>query len=175
MTGLSRLGNPANVTLTKHPRAGKAIMNPDRHVETTVMRQRGLRTCRKLVVAVACAALAACQPSAPSLGPRASTTASATSAAAGGTPQTASPIPLRARLYQAATKPCDLVDRQFLTRVFGPDSDDAPQLTRNRTVTAMAGNRSYGQTAGDSTVVTVRVELADPAAIEAQYQGLRSV
>jgi hypothetical protein len=39
----------------------------------------------------------------------------------------------------------------------------------------MVCNRSYGQPATGTTVVPVRIDLADPAAVEAQYQGLQAL
>ena len=87
----------------------------------------------------------------------------------------ASPVPSREHVYQATTRPCELLDHELLTRTFGPDSGDvtAPHYTHNTIVTTMACNRSYGRRDTSATLVNVRVELADPAAIETQYRGLR--
>ena len=133
-----------------------------------------VHTGRILTAATVFIALTACQDQPTSSTPQ---PAGSASAAVGNSLEPASPAPSRGPVYQATTTPCELLDHQLLIGTFGPDSGDVtpPQYTRNKILTTMACNRSYGHRDTGTTVVTVRVELADPAAVEAQYQGLRGV
>ena len=135
-----------------------------------------VHTGRILTAATILVALTACQDQPTSSTPQPAGSASA-SAAVGNNPEPASGAPRRGPVYQATTTPCELLDHQLLIRTFGPDSGDVtpPQYTRNKILTTMACSRSYGRRDTGTTVVTFRVELADPAAIEAQYRGLRGV
>lgn len=137
---------------------------------------RSHHTGRLLTAVIMCVELAACQshraprdPDLPALGKTAT-------AAANGPSPTASATTRPSRIFRATSRPCDLVDHQLLARLFGPDSDDVipSQFTQNKLMTTMVCNRRYGQR-GDDTIVSVRIALADPAAVEAQYQGLRNL
>ena len=126
---------------------------------------------RQLIAAAAAGlALTACQTTTAPSNPPPRVSAQASTAAA-----EASAAPSPGRLYQATNKPCDLVDHQLLAQQFGPNITDVtpPQYTRNTILTTMACHRSYGHRGAGTTVVPVRIQLADPAAIKAQYHGLR--
>ena len=126
---------------------------------------------RLLAVVTACLALAACHnPES-----RSDTPTPDTPTEVGTHPAAASTAPSRGPLYKPTNNPCDLVDHQLLAQLLGPDINDVtpPQYTRNKILTAMACHRSYSRPGAGATLVPVRIQLADPAAIEAQYQGLR--
>lgn len=136
------------------------------------LRRTTSRTPGRLITAtIAYVLLAACHDLQAPHDPDPVSTASSYAAEASATPSRSSQV------YRANDRPCDLVDHRLLAGLFGPDSDNVtpPQYTTNTIVTTMVCNRSYSRRGDDSTIVSLRVALADPAAIEAQYQGLRNL
>ena len=154
-----------------HPFGRPFTMNIQSDTRPARRDRLALHSRRRLIAATAAGlALAACQTTTTPPDPPPQTPAEVSTA-----PSQASAMPSPGRLYQGTNKPCDLVDHQLLAQLFGPDITDVtpPQYTRNTILTTMACHRSYGHRGAGATVVPVRIQLADPAAIKAQYEGLR--
>jgi hypothetical protein len=133
---------------------------------------------RLLAVAAVCLAMTACDSSAEPRSPdqSASSESASPTASSPATPGT-SANPQPARTFAATQQPCTVVDQQPIIGVLGPDSGYIiPPRTETRGgITSMVCNRTYGTPGDNRTVFSLRVQLADPVAIKAQYEGLRRV
>jgi hypothetical protein len=136
------------------------------------------RSHRILTVAAVCLAMTACQSNAEPRSPDQTVSSKPGSPAIGSAAASDSTaIPQAARTFRALQQPCTVIDQPPIVNVLGPESGNIiPPRTETRSgVTFMTCNRTYGTPGGSRTVLSLRLQLADPAAIKVQYDGLRRV
>lgn len=149
-----------------------------RNRTTAGQRHANPRPSRLIAVAAVCLAMTACASRAEPRSPdRRASSAPGSPAVSSPAAPGATAIPQPARTFKATKQPCNVVDQQRVVSVLGPDNGNLtpPRTDARSSITFMTCNRTYGAPGGSHTIFSLRVQLADPAGIKGQYEGIRRV